>query len=122
LAFFRTIFDRTVANLDHLSWWDYQWEFARRINSGLTIVPKKNLIINLGIGRDATHTTDPYGAGYDLKFERMIFPLNHPEFMLGDRKRDEIFFKHTLTTGLSRTKARIKNVVPQFLLSLRGHN
>ena len=120
--FFRTIFDRTVANMEDLSWWDYQWEFARRINSGLTIVPKKNLVINLGIGSDATHTTDPHGAGSDLKFERMKFPLRHPEFMLGDRKRDEIFFKQTLTTGLSRTKARIKKVVPQFILDLRSHN
>ncbi len=119
--FFRTIFDRTIEHINDVSWWDYQWEFARRINSGLTIVPKKNLVINLGIGANATHTTNPYGAGYDLKFERMKFPLVHPEFMLGDRIRDEIFFKQTLTTGLSRTKARIKKVVPQFILELRGH-
>ena len=123
LDFFRTIFDRTVANMDGLSWWDYQWEFARRVNSGLTIVPKKNLVINLGIGSDATHTTDPQGTGSDLKFQRLTFPLIHPEFMLADKIRDEAFFKHTLTTGLSRTKARIKKAVPKFMLELRGsHN
>ena len=122
LEFFRTIFDRTMASMSELSWWDYQWEFSRRINSGLTIVPKKNLVVNLGIGSDATHTTDPHGAGADLKFERLTFPLVHPEFMLADKIRDEAFFKHTLTTGLSRTKARIKKVVPQFLLDLRGKN
>lgn len=121
LEFFRLTFDRTVANIDTVTWWDYQWEFARRINSGLTIVPKKNLVINLGIGRDATHTTDPLGAGSDLKFEKMNFPLVHPEFVLADSKRDEAFFKKTLTTGLSRAKARVKKLVPGFILDLHGH-
>ena len=37
--------------------WDYQWEFSRFVQSGLCIVPAKNLIINLGLGhQDATHT------------------------------------------------------------------
>lgn len=121
LEFFRSIFDRTVANMNTVTWWDYQWEFARRINSGLTIVPKKNLVINLGIGYDATHTTDPRGAGSDLKFERINFPLVHPDFILADSNRDEAFFKKTLTTGLSRTKARIKKVIPKFILDLHNH-
>lgn len=36
--------------------WDYHWRFACVINGGLTIVPKYNLISNIGVGIDATHT------------------------------------------------------------------
>ena len=36
--------------------WDYQWGFARHLNSGLACVPSKNLVENIGLGPEATHT------------------------------------------------------------------
>lgn len=36
--------------------WDYQWGFARHVNSGLACVPSKSLIKNIGFGPEATHT------------------------------------------------------------------
>lgn len=36
--------------------WDYQWGFARHVNSGLACVPSKSLVENIGFGADATHT------------------------------------------------------------------
>lgn len=117
--YFKEIFDKTVANIRSLTWWDYQWEFARRINSGLTIVPRRNLVVNIGIGADATHTLDPHGAGSDLKLEELEFPLIHPEFVLADNKKDDLFFKNTLTTGVTRMKASVKKVIPNFILHLR---
>src|SRR5688572_8997809 len=50
--YFNWVFERTYL-FPHITW-DYQWEFVKRINSGLTIVPKKNMIINIGFGADAT--------------------------------------------------------------------
>ena len=32
--------------------WDYQWAFARHINSGMAIVPSKNTVKNIGFKRD----------------------------------------------------------------------
>jgi hypothetical protein len=122
LDYFRWIFDKTVANIKTITWWDYQWEFARRINSGLTIVPRKNLVVNLGIGNHATHTRDPHGAGWDLKFEPLNFPLVHPDFVLADKKRDDAFFRTALTTGMSRFKSSVKKVMPKFVLDLRSSN
>lgn len=37
--------------------WDYQWTFTMWYNNWLTILPNKNLISNIGFGKDATHTT-----------------------------------------------------------------
>jgi len=36
--------------------WDFQWFYTRLFHEGLSIVPTKNLISNIGFGMDATHT------------------------------------------------------------------
>ena len=36
--------------------WDVQWEHARLLHGGLTIVPARNMVDNLGLGPGATHT------------------------------------------------------------------
>jgi hypothetical protein len=36
--------------------WDHQWSMARYATGGLAIVPARNLVTNVGFGRDATHT------------------------------------------------------------------
>lgn len=36
--------------------WDYQWTYAIWNSGGLSIIPQKNLVSNLGFGPDATHT------------------------------------------------------------------
>lgn len=41
------------------SCWDYQWTFICWRNNALSIVPKYNLIKNIGFTNDATHTTNP---------------------------------------------------------------
>ncbi len=110
--YFKWILDRTYANIKNVSWWDYQWELCRRLNSGLAIVPQRNLIVNIGLGADATHTLEEDGTGSDLKFEDIQFPLKHPEFVLQDIRKDELFFRKTFTTPASRIKSRIKDLFP----------
>ncbi len=39
--------------------WDFQWVLACWLQSGLCIVPRVNLVSNLGFGADATHTLAP---------------------------------------------------------------
>lgn len=94
--------------------WDYQWEFCRRINSGLSITPYKNLVLNIGLGNEATHTVDPNGPGSTLKAESISFPLTHPEYVMVDVARDREFFLQNFTTFRSSLKSYIK----RFLLPL----
>ena len=39
--------------------WDFPWAYCVWSNGGLSILPEKNLVTNIGFGSDATHTTDP---------------------------------------------------------------
>jgi hypothetical protein len=103
--------NRTYYENDKITWWDPQWGFARKINSGLVVVPTKNLVINLGFGSDATNTTD--GSPYsEMKMEKMEFPLKHPEFVMRDRRIDAEVFRKYSTTPLSRFRRRIKYIAP----------
>ena len=88
-----------------LDTWDYQWDFARFVNSGLSIAPQKNLVRNIGFGADATHTTSADGKNSDLKAMELDFPLKHPPFMLRDIERDRKYFSNFFKdTMLSKFK------------------
>ncbi len=93
--------------------WDYQWQFICKINSGLIIVPEKNLVTNLGFGADATNTKNPLGAGHDLKIEEIEFPLKHPEFIMVDKKRDHRYFNEICSSRTYRVKSSIKQYIPK---------
>lgn len=72
--------------------WDYQWDFARFINSGLSIAPQKNLVKNIGFGAGATHTTSENSKNSLLQAFDLDFPLTHPPFMLRDIEKDKRYF------------------------------
>lgn len=86
-------FDKTVANRGKVDWWDYQWDFARFSNSGLAIVPNKNLVKNLGFGEGATHTVNGSGEFNKLEAHELSFPLQHPPFVIRDIESDKKYFK-----------------------------
>ncbi|HEX8060097.1 MAG TPA: hypothetical protein VF473_04140, partial [Cyclobacteriaceae bacterium] len=92
--------------------WDYQWQFACMINSGLIIVPNTNLVENLGFGEGASNTIDPNAFTHVLSTGEMDFPLRHPQFVMVHRGRDLRTFKIMHTSWSSRMKAIIKSLVP----------
>lgn len=59
--------------------WDYQWTYSVWFNDGLTIIPKKNMVSNIGFHQEATHTRNPKSKLAGLKTHQMRFPLSHPE-------------------------------------------
>ena len=68
----------------HVSWWDFQWEFTKFVNSGLSVVPDVNLVTNIGFGADATHTFDSLGFAATATAE-LELPVRHPPFMMRNR-------------------------------------
>jgi hypothetical protein len=50
----KTIFQKVFSG--EIDTWDYQWSFAKLINKQLSVIPRTNLIENIGFGADATHT------------------------------------------------------------------
>lgn len=109
--YFLKIFSKTYYKNESITWWDYQWEFARRMNGGLSIVPRSNLIVNLGLGKHATHTLDPDGIGSGLKWGHLSFPLKHPHFVMPNKKRDSLYFGKIFTTFPSRMKFMLKRML-----------
>jgi hypothetical protein len=72
--------------------WDFPWMYSVRASDGLAILPRVNLIENIGIGADATHTTDENLAGsLALPAEKVSFPLVHPSGMNIAPFRDNVF-------------------------------
>lgn len=70
--------------------WDYQWEANRMWNGGIGIIPKYNLICNIGFNReDATHTKGD--SQYDFSTKVMNFPLKHPAAITVNEKYDKLY-------------------------------
>lgn len=76
VRYFSAIFDAMHAGTGPNTW-DYQWFYTNLFQNSLAIVPKKNLVTNIGFGPDSTHTTS---NKYELSFpsSNMSFPLQHP--------------------------------------------
>ena len=73
--------------------WDYQWTLSSFLNSGLTIVPNKNLIKNIGFDEDATHTFMSDSNTFieiDLEKNNDIFPTIHPDYFVINKEADKI--------------------------------
>jgi len=92
--YWTAIFD--AVHRGEIDTWDYQWLFASWVESGLCILPRVNLVSNLGFGSDATHTAtaNPFAA---LPAREMRFPLDHPPFLIRDADCDrstyEVMFR-----------------------------
>ena len=74
----RSMFDLHCQNEDPWAW-SYQWIYACWSQNGLSVVPHKNLVSNIGIGPDASNTkSDKRVPFFPERMESIEFPLFHP--------------------------------------------
>jgi GR25 family glycosyltransferase involved in LPS biosynthesis len=66
------LYELTYKN--RINTWDYQWDFLCRIKNALAIIPKNNLITNLGF-IEGTHTTNYKKKEKTLKRKEIVFPI-----------------------------------------------
>jgi hypothetical protein len=59
--------------------WDFQFHFHCMYRKQLAIIPKANLVTNIGYGPDATHSADPNSYFANVPTHELNFPLKHPE-------------------------------------------
>ena len=98
--------------------WDYQWTFTCLANGGLTALPNRNLVSNVGFGEDGTHTTV---KAESTKIEHGLGMLNHPSFLLRNSAADHYSFdhhfggasKHLIKHLLQRVKAHLHHHLNQ---------
>lgn len=97
--------------------WDYSWTYSRVTNWGLTILPSKNLVTNIGFGANATHTQTTVSPFANLPTYELQLPLpRHPDWVFPDIEFDQQTFAmtkrrrksigHKLTKFFKRIKKR----------------
>jgi len=90
-AYWQNVFNRSYAG--EIDSWAYPWTFSCWVQSGLSILPKVNLVSNIGFDERATHTKDPKSNASNLPACAMDFPLNHPPFVIRNSCADRLTFQ-----------------------------
>jgi hypothetical protein len=78
---------------NELDTWDYQWFYTNLINNGLSIIPNKNLVSDLGFGEMATHTTQNIHPMANMEMLEMNI-ISDPTFMIRNDAADKFSFDH----------------------------
>ncbi len=77
--------------------WDYSFMLHAWLNSQLSILPAKNLVVNLGIDNEnATHTQNVYNPYLFLKDKGSLGVLKHPPFIVRHYKNDMLTMSKVL--------------------------
>lgn len=94
--------------------WDFQWTFSCWIQNALTILPKVNLVSNIGFVKDAVHTKKKSRLG-DMETRPMTFPISHPSYILRDSLADSITEKMQFSgqSLLSRALNDLKRIIKE---------
>jgi hypothetical protein len=97
--------------------WDYQWNFACWSRGGLAIIPRVNLVSNIGVGVGATHTIEP-GPFFDLPTVH-IGPITHPPLVVRNHAADAETFDRNYGGAGIRKAARVQSRLRQVVYPLR---
>ena len=100
--------------------WDYIWQFISLSHHGLTILPKVNLISNIGFGSGTNSKNIHYSSVSNMSLVPMDFPLNHPmiviQHILADNFTEMTLFsqgsQHLM--NVQKPKASAQNLVDLF--------
>jgi len=73
----------------NLSTWDGQWNLTVFRQQGLSIVPRENLVHNIGFGAQSTNTTALTASIAQMQVGKLQWPLIHPEHFVADSVSDD---------------------------------
>lgn len=123
LRFWSDKFQRAYDRTPDLTFWDYQWAFTCWSQCGLGIVPRHNLVLNIGCGQDATHTfDDPAGK---VAARPMPFPLVHPPMVLHHRNHDRKLLREVFLPSITEKPVpplrRLRNAVSRMTPAFVKH-
>ena len=76
------VFDEVWSRTCKCDPYDIQWGFASWLHGGLSVVPRSNLVKNIGGGPDATHTQDAECKFLGRPTQGLDWPLKHPVIMV----------------------------------------
>jgi hypothetical protein len=88
--------------LGKIDTWDYQLTFLHWQEGLHAVIPRKNLVSNIGFGPSATHTINSSSQFSNQAIEMLRFPLFHPTEVVRDSKYDLAFEKLRFRLSLVR--------------------
>lgn len=92
--FWTSIFDKVKQK--KIDSWAYIWNYSCFMNSGLNIIPRKNLVKNIGHGETATHTKSKRSSVFTLGTYE-INEISHPSAIIRNVHLDkELFYNNHL--------------------------
>lgn len=94
--------------------WAYIWDFTLRINSGLNITPKKNLVKNIGFGINQTHKTPSYSRLSLLNAHNIGKIVHNNDLKVNyeaDKELTEFFSKKSMLENLFLILSKIKKLI-----------
>lgn len=115
----KRVYDKTYRG--EIDSWGYGWSYARFVHSGLSVVPAKNLVTNIGFGTEATHTTTTTHKFAGFQRYELDFPLRHNPFVVEDREFVDRtaskyswknFIPDPARAILRNTKRRLRRFIP----------
>jgi hypothetical protein len=108
LARMKDLLNGKKDNLDGtINSWSYSWGLTRHKFEGISCVPCKNLIQNIGFSENATHTTNPFFKK-KIRLHEINFPLKINYDLKCDKKYDLLFLNnYSLLKRLAKKVFRI---------------
>jgi hypothetical protein len=91
--------------------WDHQWDYSKIRNHGLSVIPSRNLVSNIGFGESATHTVNKDDERAAMSTFNCEFPIDHPTAVYPDRQYHEQYYD---AVGASRLKRILSRVYSRF--------
>ena len=102
-----------------LDTWDYQLVLNLWRNNLLSVVPKANLVSNIGFGGEATHTLDPSSPFSALPTQEIEWPLDHPSTISANDQADLLSeLRLFQRSWISRSQLALYFFFPKFLRQL----
>ncbi|MDB5150052.1 MAG: nucleotide-diphospho-sugar transferase [Mucilaginibacter sp.] len=99
--------------------WDYQWMFCIFKNNGIALNPTTNLIMNIGFGDEATHTSDENSIFSKIEAGSML-EINHPNKIKIDSLKDDLYYKTYLNVNPKSVELKFKAFLCRILRFLKG--
>lgn len=110
VEFWAREFEQAYCEKGNVSYWDHQWTFACWAHSGLSTLPKQNLVSNIGFCEEATHTYNRNDLRNNLPTVEMEFPLKHPQNVLRSAEADRRFIQEFVVPTMPPRMTRYRRV------------
>lgn len=93
--------------------WAYPWQFSIWMHAGLNVLPERNLVSNVGVGTEASHTREERWYT-NLQRHDLTFPLRHPDFIIRHKQADTFTQNNNYQSSL---KSKIVGTMKYYLRS-----